>query len=101
VVEVNWEQAEHFVSIARDEIGELDGKTVAVLGLSFKADASDIRESPAFKIIDGLLKYNAKVTFISLIRYNSATVTYSKDRKVSLSNFKPLKKFSLPLSVNS
>jgi UDPglucose 6-dehydrogenase len=63
VIEVNKKQAEHVVSIAREELNELQSKTIAVLGLSFKPDTSDTRESPAFKIIDHLLreKVNIKV----------------------------------------
>ena len=37
------------------------GKTVAVLGVSFKPATSDTRASPAFTIIDGLLRLGAQV----------------------------------------
>jgi UDPglucose 6-dehydrogenase len=41
--------------------GDLEGKTIAVLGLSFKAETDDMRESPAIPIIEGLLVKGANV----------------------------------------
>jgi UDPglucose 6-dehydrogenase len=61
VVDVNATQAEHVVSLARSELGDLAGKTIAVLGLAFKPETSDTRASPAFRIIDRLLAHNARV----------------------------------------
>jgi UDPglucose 6-dehydrogenase len=41
--------------------GSVAGRTIAVLGLSFKADTDDMRESPALPIIAGLLARGARV----------------------------------------
>ncbi len=45
----------------RHALGPLRGKTLAVLGLSFKPDTDDIRESPALPIVEGLLADGATV----------------------------------------
>ncbi|MEM6797132.1 MAG: UDP-glucose/GDP-mannose dehydrogenase family protein [Acidobacteriota bacterium] len=43
------------------EGGDIRGKRFAVLGLSFKPDTDDIRESPALPIVQGLLERGAQV----------------------------------------
>jgi UDPglucose 6-dehydrogenase len=42
-------------------LGNLEGKTIGVLGLSFKPNTSDVRESPAIDIVQTLLEKRAKV----------------------------------------
>ncbi len=39
----------------------LEGRTVAVLGLAFKGDTDDMRESPAIPIVEGLVAAGARV----------------------------------------
>ncbi|MCZ6873702.1 MAG: UDP-glucose/GDP-mannose dehydrogenase family protein [bacterium] len=41
--------------------GNVAGKTISVLGLSFKPNTDDIRESPALDIITGLQRQGAKI----------------------------------------
>lgn len=43
------------------ENGKLDGKKVAILGLSFKPDTDDMREAPSIDIINGLVNNGAKI----------------------------------------
>ena len=41
--------------------GSLTGKTIAVLGLTFKANTDDTRESPAIAVIEQLVSRGGKV----------------------------------------
>ncbi|WP_213975747.1 UDP-glucose dehydrogenase family protein [Tepidanaerobacter acetatoxydans] len=41
--------------------GDLTGKTIGILGLSFKPETDDVREAPSLDIIEGLVKAGAKI----------------------------------------
>jgi len=61
VIEVNEEQKQRMVSKIKERVGNLMGKTIGILGLSFKPNTNDIRESSSITIIQGLLAMGAKV----------------------------------------
>lgn len=61
VIEANEKQKERMVEKIKEMVGEVRGKTIGVLGLSFKPNTSDIRESSAIVIIQRLLAMGARV----------------------------------------
>ena len=61
VLAVNREQPEQFLRRLEAHFPSLDGLRVAVLGLAFKPDTDDVRESPAFPVIRLLLERGARV----------------------------------------
>jgi UDPglucose 6-dehydrogenase len=61
VISANRRQRELMVEKIKRHIGDLKGKTIAILGLAFKQNTDDIRKSPAVDIIKLLLEEGAKI----------------------------------------
>ncbi len=61
VLEVNEVTQKRMIAKIETAMGEIAGKTIAVLGLSFKPNTDDMRESPALPIVQGLLDRGATV----------------------------------------
>jgi len=59
--ELNEKRAEKLMTKYDEHIGGFEGKTVAVLGLSFKPNTNDMRKSPALEVIPFLLSKGATV----------------------------------------
>ena len=61
VLEANEATKARMLGKIEEALAGLSGKTVAVLGLSFKPDTDDIRETPALPIVQGLVDNGATV----------------------------------------
>jgi UDP-N-acetyl-D-glucosamine dehydrogenase len=62
--EVNLEMPKYVVSrVAADNGGTLSGKNVQVIGVSYKPNVADTRETPAELVIEELKRQGAKVTW--------------------------------------
>lgn len=59
---VNDVQQDHFFNKVRAAMWTLRGKRLAVLGLAFKGDTDDIRDSPAIGIVHKLLDAGSSIT---------------------------------------
>jgi UDPglucose 6-dehydrogenase len=60
-IRANEEQKLRVVEKLERLTGGTSGKTIAVLGLAFKAETDDVRESPAIAIVEELLRRGAAV----------------------------------------
>jgi UDPglucose 6-dehydrogenase len=61
-LEVNEKQHLRAIEMAKEAVGELAGRQVAVLGLAYKAKTDDVRDSVAVKLVRALLDVGAKVS---------------------------------------
>ena len=61
VIQANEDQKRRMVDKIKGMVGDLRGKKIGILGLSFKPNTNDIRESSSIAIIQGLLEMEAKV----------------------------------------
>lgn len=84
VLEVNEKQPLFLVKLIKKNEGILRGKKIGVLGLAFKEDTDDMRESRAIPIIRELLKEGAQLLVFDHIAMQNAekifgnSITYAK-----------------------
>ncbi|MBU4305506.1 MAG: UDP-glucose/GDP-mannose dehydrogenase family protein [Candidatus Omnitrophica bacterium] len=71
-IAVNDMQKEMMVAKVANVVGELKGKTIGILGLAFKPNTDDMRESASITIINGLQKKGAKIRAFDPAAMNEA-----------------------------
>ena len=55
VKQVNDNQLVEFIDLIKEKLGGFEGKTVGILGLSFKPDTDDLRDSKSLEIVKAVL----------------------------------------------
>jgi UDPglucose 6-dehydrogenase len=70
VEKINVEQKKRFLSKVRSALWTLRGKRLGILGLAFKGETDDIRESPAIDLVEMLLAEGC-----SIAAYDPAAMT--------------------------
>jgi UDPglucose 6-dehydrogenase len=83
-IKANERQRDFMVKKIKDAMGVLEGKTIAILGLSFKPNTDDIREAPSLYIIKSLLKEKANIRVYDPVSMKEANrilpeIKYCKD----------------------
>jgi len=78
---VNDEQPRYVVDLLRREIGSLAHRRIAVLGLTYKPDVDDVRESPAIEVVRLLAHEGAQLTVFDPL---APQVTLEAERVESL-----------------
>jgi UDP-N-acetyl-D-glucosamine dehydrogenase len=59
--EINLSIPSYFVDLAVQKIGKLDRKKILIIGVAYKPNVSDVRETPARALIEGLRAAGAQV----------------------------------------
>lgn len=77
---INQAQPARLIDLVRKEVPDLKGRRVAVLGLAFKPDTDDVRETPARPVVEALLAAGAIVTVYDPIAGAQAEPLFGKGR---------------------
>jgi UDP-N-acetyl-D-glucosamine dehydrogenase len=78
---INQEMPGYFVNRAEERFGGLEGKKVLVLGVSYKPNVADVRETPVEALILGLKEKGAKVSW-----HDDLVKEWNGDKSVPLSS---------------
>jgi UDP-N-acetyl-D-glucosamine dehydrogenase len=80
-IQINKEMPGYFVGRAEEMLGGLKGKKVLVVGVSYKPNVADVRETPVEELISGLVKKGAEVSW-----HDDLVKEWNGENSVDLSN---------------
>ncbi len=75
VLAVNGSQPLKMIELLRRNFADLSGLRVAVLGLAFKPGTDDLRESPALRVVEELLREGVAITAYDPVAGTAAAAT--------------------------
>jgi UDP-N-acetyl-D-glucosamine dehydrogenase len=79
--QINRQMPRYFVDRAEEKLGSLKGKKLLVVGISYKPNITDIRESPAEVLIAGLKQKGAQVLW-----HDDLVKEWNGEKSVALSD---------------
>ena len=79
--QINQEMPGYFVGRAEEKLGGLKGKKVLVVGVSYKPNVADVRESPVEALINGLKQKGAQVSW-----HDDLVKEWNGEKSVTLSS---------------
>lgn len=95
VLSVNAKQPDQVTRILEAHFGTLEGKNILLLGLAFKPETDDVRESASIRISEGLLAQKTNLVahdpvatenFIKLSGIQTSAIRFVKDWKAEVAN---------------
>ncbi|MEK6527257.1 MAG: UDP-glucose/GDP-mannose dehydrogenase family protein, partial [Nitrospirota bacterium] len=78
VIKANETQRELAVKRIKNTMRQVKGKTICVLGLSFKPNTNDMRDAPSIYIISSLLKAGARIRAFDPVAMKDAEKVFPK-----------------------
>jgi UDPglucose 6-dehydrogenase len=90
-IKINEERPKRLVEMAENIIGDLDGKRISLLGLSFKPKTDDVRNAPSLRIIELLLKKGATIVVYDPVAINNVARIFGNKINYSQSSTECLK----------
>ena len=97
VEKTNKQQINNIIKLIKQNIGKIHGRKIAVLGIAFKPETDDIRDSVSVELVNRLIKLGAKITihdpkaienakkiFNNKIKYQKSVSTAVKDCKCAI-----------------
>ena len=97
VEKTNKQQINNIIKLIKQNIGKIHGRKIAVLGIAFKPETDDIRDSVSVELVNRLIKLGAKITihdpkaientkkiFKNKIKYQKVVSTAVKDCKCAI-----------------
>jgi UDP-N-acetyl-D-glucosamine dehydrogenase len=79
--QINQEMPGYFVGRAEEKLGELKDKRVLIVGVSYKPNVADVRESPVEALITGLKQRGAQVSW-----HDDLVKEWNSEKSVALSS---------------
>ena len=79
--QINFEAPEYFVNRASEKLGGLKGKKILIIGVSYKPNISDTRESPVKLLISSMRQKGAEVHW-----HDDLVKIWNGEKSVELSN---------------